>query len=134
MTNDQLLGVAVGGSNAQEILGSVPKVSAEYVFTTLGDRPISGWSRAKRRCDSFAGFTDWRMHDIRRTVATGLRSLGVDRLVVSKILNHAEGGITRIYDRYSADPEKRRSLEAWSQHVEAVVAGRPIASNVSITN
>ena len=49
---------------------------------------------------------------------------------MSKVLNHAEGGITRIYDRYAADPEKRRALDAWSQHVAAVVSGKPAPSNV----
>ena len=39
-------------------------------------------------------------------MATQMRSFGIDRLVVSKLLNHAESGITKTYDRYAADPEK----------------------------
>ena len=31
-----------------------------------------------------------------------MRSLGVDRVVVDKILNHVDGGIIRVYDRWSA--------------------------------
>ena len=42
----------------------------------------------------------------------------VDRLTVSKILNHAEGGMTRIYDRYSNDAEKRAALDAWALVIE----------------
>jgi integrase len=42
----------------------------------------------------------------------------VDRLTISKILNHAEGGMTRLYDRYSSDPEKRRALDAWAAVIE----------------
>ena len=66
----------------------------------------------------------WTLHDIRRSVSTHLRDGDVmgkdqaDRLTVSKILNHAEGGMTRLYDRYSADPEQRRALEAWADRVE----------------
>jgi len=66
----------------------------------------------------------WTLHDLRRSVATHLRdeqvmgAARVDRLTVSKILNHAEGGMTRLYDRYSSDPEKRAALEAWALVIE----------------
>ena len=105
-----------------------------------GDKPLQGWGRAKERIDAailadlrkaaeergddpdgVKPLPEWHVHDLRRTVATGLRTLGVDRLTVSKILNHREAGITKVYDRYSADPEKRRALEAWSRHVEALI-------------
>jgi len=66
---------------------------------------------------------DWRPHDLRRTCATGMRALRIDRLTVSKVLNHAESGITKIYDRLSLDPEKRMAWEAWSRHVESIIRG-----------
>lgn len=103
--------------------------------------PVSGWSRMKTRLDRIIAeqaakaadepldlekhsLEPWTLHDIRRSVATHLRDgdvMGddrVDRLTISKILNHAEGGMTRLYDRYSADPEQRRALEAWALRVE----------------
>ena len=108
--------------------------------------PVSGWSRMKDRLDKIIAeapalaarksadelldaekidpLAPWTLHDIRRSVATHLRDeqvMGADRaerLTVSKILNHAEGGMTRLYDRYSSDPEKRRALEAWARVVE----------------
>lgn len=103
--------------------------------------PVSGWSRMKDRLDKTIAestakalgepldlerhsLAAWTLHDIRRSVATHLRdpeamgSASVERLTVSKILNHAEGGMTRIYDRYSNDAEKRRALEAWAKVVE----------------
>ena len=70
------------------------------------------------------GLPEWTLHDLRRSVATHLRDADVmgearaDRLTVSKILNHAEGGMTRLYDRYSSDPEKRAALAAWAGVVE----------------
>ena len=97
---------------------------------------MSGWTKFKQHLDRVITeqrgepIEDWHLHDLRRTTATGMRSLGIDRLTVSKVLNHAEGGITRIYDRYAADSEKRRALEAWAQHVEAIVSGDPVPSNV----
>jgi len=86
-------------SLAREILDEVPEIG-ELVFRTR----LGSWSWAKERVD--AKIPHWRLHDLRRTFATQLRSLGVDRVVVSKLLNHAEAGVTKIYDRYAADPEK----------------------------
>ena len=103
--------------------------------------PVSGWSRLKRRLDRIIAeaaaktadepldmdkhsLPHWTFHDIRRSVATHLRDATVmgddraDRLTVSKIMNHAEGGQTRLYDRYANDPEKRRALEAWANQIE----------------
>jgi hypothetical protein len=36
--------------------------------------------------------------------------MGISRLTVSKILNHAEKGVTSIYDRHSYDQDKRGTL------------------------
>jgi hypothetical protein len=49
---------------------------------------------------------------------------GVPRLVVSKILNHVESGVTAVYDRHSYDPEKRAALDVWGKRIEAMVSGK----------
>ncbi len=49
--------------------------------------------------------------------------LRVDRLVISKVLNHAEGGVTKVYDRHRYEPEKRQALERWGARLEAIVEG-----------
>jgi hypothetical protein len=59
-----------------------------------------------------------------------MTSLGISRLVVSKILNHAEPGITAVYDRHSYDAEKRAALDAWSNRLEEIIGTRPERSNV----
>jgi hypothetical protein len=51
-----------------------------------------------------------------------IRELGVPRLVVSKILNHAESGVTAVYDRATYDPEKRDALESWGRLVTEIVS------------
>jgi hypothetical protein len=58
-------------------------------------------------------------------MATQMRSLGIDRLVVSKLLNHAESGITKTYDRYAADSEKAAALERWSDRLKEIISGGP---------
>ena len=109
-------------SLAREILDEVPEIG-ELVFRTR----LGSWSWAKERVD--AKIPHWRLHDLRRTFATHLRSLGVDRLVVSKLLNHAEGGVTKIYDRYTADPEKSAAMERWANRLREILSGIP-AENV----
>jgi integrase len=60
-------------------------------------------------------------HDLRRTAASHMTSIGISRLVVSKILNHAEPGVTSVYDRHSYDREKRAALDTWSARLEEIV-------------
>jgi integrase len=111
---------------AIRMLETLPRVG-ECVMSSgrVGDKPVSGFSWAKQLADKLSGVEDWRVHDIRRTVATKMRELGIDRLTVSQVLGHAEGGITRIYDRYSADSEKRHALETWARYLDDLEHGRP---------
>jgi len=64
-------------------------------------------------------------HDLRRTAASLMAGAGVNRLVISRLLNHTEGGITKIYDRYSYDKEKRQALELWSRKLQSIITGKP---------
>jgi integrase len=114
-------------SLAKEILSSLPQIG-EYVFRARKDRPLNSW-HAKGRVDELSGVADWRLHDLRRTFATHLRSIGIDRLTVSKLLNHAEAGVTKIYDRYAADPEKTVAMERWANRLREIIKGAP-ADNV----
>ncbi len=69
-------------------------------------------------------------HDLRRTAASGMASLGINRLVIGKVLNHAETGVTAVYDRHGYDAEKRHALEVWASHLEGILSGKPKADNV----
>jgi len=66
---------------------------------------------------------EFRSHDVRRTVASFLASMGTPRLVIGRILNHTEPGVTKVYDRHSYDPEKRQALEVWARRLHAIVTG-----------
>jgi hypothetical protein len=52
-----------------------------------------------------------------------MTSMGIPRLVVSKILNHVERGMTAVYDRHSYDLEKRQALETWAIKLRAIIYG-----------
>lgn len=115
------------------------------VFTTTGETAVSGHSRGKSRLDAQmlkdakeeakrAGeepekveIEPWRVHDLRRTVATGMQRLGIRFEVVEAALNHKSGisrtGVAKVYQRHSWEPEKCAAWDAWSAHVDAVITG-----------
>jgi integrase len=71
------------------------------------------------------GFDDWWLHDLRRTMASGMARLGVSLPVIEKILNHTSGsfrGVVGIYQRHSYADEKRAALDLWGTHVARLVA------------
>jgi integrase len=73
----------------------------------------------------------WVLHDIRRTVASGMARLGINLPVIEKLLNHDSGsfaGIVGVYQRHSFSNEKRAAMAAWARHVEQIVTGE--AGNV----
>jgi integrase len=94
--------------------------------------PISGHavSDAVRNNRQRLGIGDATPHDLRRTAASHMTALGITRLVVSKILNHAEPGVTAVYDRHSYDAEKRAALAAWGTRLEEIVGIRQERRNV----
>ena len=63
-----------------------------------------------------------RPHDFRRTAASMMAGMGIQRLVISKILNHIEPGVTKVYDRYSYDKEKQEALNAWGARLARIVS------------
>ncbi len=76
------------------------------------------------------GLSNLRPHDLRRTGASQMTAMGIQRLVVSKILNHADREITGVYDRHTYDDEKRHALDAWAARLEEIVSGKAKADNV----
>ena len=115
----------------QELLHTVPR-AGDLVFPGLKG-PFNGWARAKAALDAESGVTGWRLHDLRRTVATGLQRLGVRLEVTEQVLNHVSGsraGIVGVYQRHDFATEKRAALEAWGKHVQAIAEGRETSANV----
>jgi integrase len=110
---------------ARALLSEHPR-QKDLVFP--GDRQtvFSGWSKCKTRLDTTSGVSNWRLHDLRRTVATGLQRLGVRLEVTEAVLNHVSGsraGIIGIYQRHDWAFEKRTALEGWSAHVLSLTRG-----------
>ena len=98
----------------------------DLVFPGLQGQ-FNGFSKAKAALDKASGVKDWRLHDLRRTLATGLQKLGVRLEVTEAVLNHIAGsraGIVGVYQRHNWADEKRAALDAWGAHVAALVEGR----------
>jgi integrase len=106
---------------------------ATYIFTTNGDSPVSGWSKVKRQLDvlmsEIAGeqgkkLQPWRIHDLRRTAASGMARVGVQLPVIEKVLNHTSGsfgGIVGVYQRHDFAVEKREALNKWAREIARIV-------------
>jgi integrase len=111
-------------------LKAVPRIGDRFVLTTNGDSPASGYSKGKRNIDSRLppNMAPWRLHDLRRTVASGMARLGVNLPVIEKVLNHASGsfaGIVGVYQRHDFAEEKRIALEKWDGFVTGLVSDQP---------
>jgi integrase len=110
-------------------------VRARLALVFPGERgtPFSGWSKAKSALDTASGVSAWWLHDLRRTLATGLQRLGVRLEVTEAVLNHLSGsraGVVGIYQRHDWAEEKRAALDAWSAHLLAAAEGRLTAVRV----
>jgi integrase len=116
---------------AADVLRSLPRIAgSEFVFTLTGRRPIQGHHFVKCRLDALMppDTAPWVLHDIRRTVASGMARLGVNLPVIEKLLNHVSGsfaGIVGVYQRHSFADEKRAAMQVWARHVQALVTGAP---------
>src|SRR5262245_19389083 len=117
---------------AIEILSALPRREGRDLVFGFSGGSYSGWSAAKARLDGRAKLAEsWTLHDLRRTVVTRMGDLGVLPHVVEAITNHVSGfraGVSGVYNLAKYEPEMRRALDLWSDHVMALVEGR--ASNV----
>jgi len=106
---------------AIDVLNEVPRfLDCDYVFTTTRNSPVSGFSKMLRRLSEGSQTSDWRLHDLRRTAASGMARAGVAPHVVEKVLNHISGtisGVAAVYNRYGYDREKREALETWGEYL-----------------
>jgi integrase len=112
------------------ILTALPRIGDRFVLTTNGEAPSSGYAKGKGRLDALlpSEMPQWRLHDLRRSAATGMARLGINLPVIEKVLNHSSGsfaGIVGVYQKHSFADEKRRALDAWGAFVADLVADQP---------
>ena len=114
---------------AIDILEATPR-TGDYLFG-----PFRSWGAGKDRLDmciasGVGNFPSWRLHDLRRTMRSGLGRLGVPPHVAELAVNHVRKGVQAVYDRYQYQPEIKSALATWATHIETVLSG---ATNVTVT-
>jgi integrase len=101
---------------------SAEQKASKYVFPSpTGDGHIENVQKAIQQIRKATGI-NFVGHDLRRTAASLMTGMGIPRLVVGKILNHVEPGVTKVYDRHSNDKEKHEALESWSKRLMVLVS------------
>jgi len=117
--------------NAVAILVGVERRDRDYVFGRTRDGGFSGWSKSKSEFDDLVKLKeDWTLHDLRRTVRTGLGKLSVQPHIAEAVLNHLPPKLIRTYDRNTYTAEKRDALDKWATHLKVAVA-QATGANVS---
>jgi integrase len=130
---------------ALEILADLPEHKGPYLFsTTKGEAPFSGVSKAMERlrlrilearaeaalaagedAAKVEPMPEWRLHDLRRSMATGLQRLGVRLEVTETLLGHISGsrsGVVGVYQRHRFRDEARAAAQLWADHVRDILA------------
>ncbi len=113
---------------AKQVLGEIKALStaSPYLFpSTRADKSMDPRevTKAMREAQEHFGLPAVNVHDLRRTGASHIASLGVPRLSIQKLLNHSEKGITAVYDRHGYDNEKRKALLAWDRKLKSIISG-----------
>jgi integrase len=140
---DLLKALLPGDANEAKRALAERRAAGTLVLPGAVGTPFSGWSKSKGALDkaiteaaagtSAASLAPWSIHDLRRTVATGLQRLGVRLEVTEAVLNHisgSRGGIAGVYQRHDWANEKRAALDAWAAHLLAIAEQRTAADNV----
>src|SRR5262249_11694482 len=115
-------------SMALEIIRSVPaRVGRDHLFGERSDRGFTEWALKKHDLDAKLGESvrPWKLHDLRRTAATGMADIGVQPHIIEAVLNHISGhkvGVAGIYNRSSYEREVKAALALWNDHVRSITA------------
>jgi integrase len=140
--------ITIPGSRTKNYNQHVVPLSDLALDTLQVEHRIIGRDLVFGRSDSgFLGFTwskrlldqavplepPWVIHDIRRTVRTGLGKLGVAPHIAEAVLNHLPPRLTRTYDTYKYEPEKRDALDRWANHIKLILAKASGANIVEMT-
>jgi integrase len=105
-----------------QLIQNTPKLG-DVVFSTDGATTFQGFSKSKARLDRLSGVTGWTLHDLRRTVVSGMARLGIAPHVADKILNHQSGtisGVAAVYQRHEFLDERRQALDTWGAFVSTL--------------
>ena len=122
-TKNKLPHVVPMSAHALAIVQSPELTGADHLFGLAG---FTEWHRSKRQLDATLPLEPWTVHDLRRTVVTGMAEIGIAPHIVEAVVNHIsghKGGIAGVYNKATYATEKRAALQRWADHVECIVSG-----------
>ena len=108
-----------------------------YVFASqiLDNKPLQSIKSTSEMIKRETDISDFRPHDLRRTIATHLQQLMVEKTTIKKILNHADSDVTgKHYTWYDYMDKKLEALERWSWRVESIVKGNDAATITTLSD
>jgi integrase len=121
----------------------LPRFAGSHFVFGPKTAPLA-FSRAKTRLDALIAkinggepIPPWVLHDLRRSVASGLAGLGVNFPVIERCLNHVSGsfaGIVGVYRRHNFADEMKAAMERWGRHVVGLANGEPGGNIVELTS
>lgn len=130
-------------SSAVSILQTVDRRAKRELLFGEGEGSFAGWSKSKTRLDEAIAarrkklaavsgvepiaMPPWRIHDLRRSAATGMARLGISIAVIERALNHVSGefkGIVAVYQRHDFQREAQEAFATWAEHVETLPTDR----------
>jgi integrase len=107
---------------AKRVLSRAPKIAGcDFVFSTDGKSPISGFSKFKNEFDEECGVKGWTLHDLRRTARSLMSRAGVNSDIAELCLGHTITGVRGTYDRYAYHAEKTNAYEALAVQIDRIV-------------
>jgi integrase len=108
---------------AWNVIKDMPR-GGNYVIATSGKKSFQRFGKAKRALDAICDVQNWRLHDLRRTIVSGMARMGVPPHVADKILNHQSGtisGVAAVYQRHDFLAERKNALEQWGAYVTQLI-------------
>jgi integrase len=130
--------------DALAIFNGLPRFEGDFIFTTTaGEKPVNSFDKAKVRADALmlaelrstdpkATLPDFVIHDVRRTMRTGLSAIpNISDLVRELVIGHTKPGLHKVYDQFAYIDEKRHALAAWESRLRSIVTPAP-ANVISI--
>src|SRR5262249_43961022 len=119
---------------AMTVLNALPRLDMDkgFVFPgTSGENAVTSFCTTKRRLDAQVAelnggepIEDWCLHDLRRSLVTGMMELGIAPHYVEAVVNHVsghKGGVAGVYNVARYVEPKREALNRWGRHIEKVV-------------
>lgn len=108
-------------------------LKSKYIFPSstgdIGNKPIDRSACAKFLRRKFEGkkptlkMPKFVPHDIRRSFQTHLASMGVEPVVVEKLLSHELQGMLRVYNQYDYMKERTLALQNWDDKIKELTNG-----------